>query len=91
MKKGESISMSVIIIAAIALLVLVVLAVLVLRASGGITEGTSCRGVGTCMEPYSDEQKCADGYSNDITKAGTRGGCAASEVCCIRTSTPVTE
>ena len=88
MKKGESISMSVIIIAAIALLVLVVLAVLVLRSGSSIQKGTGCEGVGgRCMSEFSDEQKCPDGYTYDITKSGKKlGGCGEdTPVCCVST------
>ncbi|MFC2135441.1 hypothetical protein ACFLTH_12580 [Bacteroidota bacterium] len=45
-KKGQGISINVIIIAAIALLVLVILAVLLLRGGSNLAEGTSCSGVG---------------------------------------------
>ncbi len=80
MKKGESISMSVIIIAAIALLVLVVLAVLVLRSGTSVAGGTGCQGVGgTC----SGESSCGELATRDITKGGKLGGCADGEICCV--------
>ena len=79
MKKGESISMSVIIIAAIALLVLVVLAVLVLRSGTSVAGGTGCEGVGG---KCSDE--CNPDYeSRDITKSGRLGGCEDGQSCCV--------
>ena len=79
MKKGESISMSVIIIAAIALLVLVVLAVLILRAGGSVGDGTACRGVGG-----SCKADCDPNYESlDITKEGRLGNCYDGEHCCV--------
>ncbi len=42
MKKGQGLSMNVIIIAAIALLVLVIISVLVLRAGGNVNESSKC-------------------------------------------------
>ena len=81
MKKGESISMSVIIIAAIALLVLVVLAVLVLRSGTSVGQGTGCEGVGG----HCTSGDCQPDFeSKDITKSGSLGGCTQAEPnCCI--------
>jgi hypothetical protein len=84
MKKGESISMSVIIIAAIALLVLVVLAVLVLRTGGGLQSGTGCEGVGgRCSEDQGGFSPCGDGASQSIANRGKLGGCTAEQICCV--------
>jgi hypothetical protein len=81
MKKGQGLSMNVIIIAAIALLVLVILSVLVLRAGGGINEGTGCEKAAQGVCAYS---------CSDITQPGNwirtpSHNCANSEmVCCIK-------
>lgn len=45
-RKGQGISIDVVIIAAIALLILVILSVLVIRTGGGISRGTSCEALG---------------------------------------------
>jgi hypothetical protein len=80
-KKGESISMSVIIIAAIALLVLVVLAVLILRSGTSVGQGTGCEGTGgRCTA----DEECGIGFAKDITKTGRIGGCKDDEICCVR-------
>jgi hypothetical protein len=77
MKKGESISMSVIIIAAIALLVLVVLAVLVLQTGGKVKDGTSCRGFGGVCKDTCDS-------SYEGTDFAHRGDCPEdTPSCCI--------
>ncbi len=50
MKKGQGLSLNVIIIAAIALLILVILIFFVGRSSSGIKDGTSCaRAGGKCV------------------------------------------
>ena len=50
-KKGQGLSMNVIIIAAISLIVLVIISVLVLRAGGNVNQNTGCEGVnGRCVE-----------------------------------------
>ena len=50
-KKGQGLSMNVIIIAAISLLVLVIISVLVLRSANRINEGTGCTGSsGYCID-----------------------------------------
>jgi hypothetical protein len=76
-KKAQGISMNVIIIAAIALLVLVILAVLVLRAGGGIAEGTSCLGVegADCVS----DDTCPDNYVRDRSKGCSEEG----QICCV--------
>ncbi len=79
MKKGESISMSVIIIAAIALLVLVVLAVLVLRSGNSIASGTGCSGQGGTCKAECDP----DNEQALFTFGGKANGCTDSApVCC---------
>ncbi|MBN1792553.1 hypothetical protein JW826_02620 [Candidatus Woesearchaeota archaeon] len=84
-KKGESISMSVIIIAAIALLVLVVLAVLVLRSGTSVGQGTGCAGVGgRCADSSED---CQENEKMDVTKSGPlakSAGCREGQVCCVQ-------
>jgi hypothetical protein len=89
-KKGESISMSVIIIAAIALLVLVILAVLVLRSGNSIFKGTSCTAIaGTCAASCED---LTDGiYSVDQGSSGTAGGCTVDQVCCKKVANVAAE
>ena len=82
MKRGQGISMNVIIIAAIALLVLVILSVLILRAGGQIGEGTSCMGIeGAFCEDSAvvDADGCGENYIRDITKDCRR----SDETCCI--------
>ena len=81
-KKGQGISVNVIVIAAIALLVLVILAVLILRAGGGLNEGTGCESVsGQCRSPTIG---CVDGSEiQHLAMSGTRGGCEQNELCCI--------
>lgn len=82
LKKGQGLSMNVIIIAAIALLVLVIISVLVLRAGGNVNQGTGCGGVsGTCVDqvginPVDD---CSDGYIYSPNH-----GCGVEgQICCI--------
>lgn len=55
MKKGQSLSMNTIIIAAIALVVLVVLVVLVLNAVNKTAEGTACESTGGICTAAMDE------------------------------------
>ena len=81
-KKGE-LSITVIVVAAIALLVLVILAYLVIKSGGNIREGTKCKSLGgTCVplvqgkEPY---QVCEE--NGMIYSPGQ--DCAQNEVCCI--------
>ena len=92
-KKAQGLSMNVIIIAAISLLVLIILAVLVLRAGGGVTTGTSCSGVGgrcytSCSDLESDE---GGSWSTDIAKSGRSGGCGEDEVCCVPIERPLVQ
>ena len=80
-KKGQGLSMNVIIIAAIALLVLVILAVLILRAGSGVTQGTGCSGVGGTCAGSCDE---LDGvYVKNLPNSGRGGGCQEDEDCCV--------
>ncbi len=79
MKRGESISMSVIIIAAIALLVLVILAVLVLRTGGTIKDGTGCRGVGGECKDQCDPTIEARNFA----QSGVGGSCPNDVDCCV--------
>ena len=81
-KKGE-LSITVIVVAAIALLVLVILAYLVIKSGSNIREGTKCKSLGgTCLplepnkEPY---QVCED--NGMIYSPGQ--DCAQNKVCCI--------
>ena len=77
MKKGQGISINVIIIAAIALLVLVILAVLVLRGGSKLNDGTeSCMANygGTCKDPYDCEVGSEVGEETECDAKG--------EVCC---------
>ena len=74
-KKGQGISMNVIIIAAIALLVLVILSVLVLNTGGKIGLGTSCDGI----QGSDCRDVCEEGYITEITKSCTD----KTEKCCI--------
>ena len=77
MKKAQGLSMSTIIIAAIALLVLVILATFLLRQSGEVNTGTSCTGLGgSCV--YEDIG-CSDGEVPQIGKKG----CDEEQVCCL--------
>jgi len=81
-KKGQGLSMNVIIIAAIALLVLVILSVLILRAGSGVATGTGCEATGgSCSDDCSERSGI---WVKDLTKGGESGGCRAEEVCCIR-------
>jgi len=75
-KKGQGISINVIIIAAIALLVLVILSVLLLRGGGQLADGTACSG-GQCAGSCSD----IGGGTHIINPTGTCPN--EGEVCCI--------
>ena len=78
MKKGQGLSMNVIIIAAIALLVLVIISVLVLRAGGNVNQSTGCTGIGGICVDSCDAQS---GYIPDPTH-----GCGQDSglTCCIK-------
>jgi uncharacterized membrane protein len=75
-KKGQGMSINVIIIAAIALIVLVVLAVLLFGATGDVTDAQSCEdGI------YSGD--CYPGNScPDKTLRLFGGSCPTEQVCC---------
>ncbi len=77
-KKGESISMSVIIIAAIALLVLLVIAVLVMNSTNQVWKGTSCAGQGKCAAECNPDTEKAN-----AALSGKSGGCNEGELCCV--------
>ncbi|MFH1770451.1 MAG: hypothetical protein ABH828_02740 [archaeon] len=80
-KKGQGISINVIIIAAIALLVLVILSVLLLRGGGTIVEGTSCLGVGgQCEANCGDISTGTETYGRHSTAACDD----PAEVCCVK-------
>ena len=75
-KKGQGLSMNVIIIAAIALLVLVVLAVLLFGSAGDVSDAKSCTGSvfnGECMG------KCLPGTMPVIAS-----GCPERQKCCAK-------
>ncbi|MBU1604172.1 MAG: hypothetical protein KJ583_02540 [Nanoarchaeota archaeon] len=79
-KKGQGISINVIIIAAIALLVLVILSVLLIRSGGNVVTGTSCAGVGgTCSSSCSDLSEGTKIYSPHPTAKCTD----SNDKCCI--------
>ena len=84
-KKGQGLSMNVIIIAAIALLVLIILAVLVLRAGNSVTIGTGCRGVGGACTDSDPGCSGIEGgiYTQNFANSGKTGGCAEQQVCCV--------
>ncbi|MFP4522958.1 MAG: DUF6719 family protein [Candidatus Woesearchaeota archaeon] len=77
-KKGQGLSMNVIIIAAIALIVLVVLAVLIFGASSDVTTSQDCSyGIyeGNCIN--SVDGSCPDGQIKLIG-----GSCDGEQICC---------
>ena len=81
-RKGQGLSMNVIIIAAIALLVLVILSVLVLRSGNEITQGKSCLALqGATCEDSADG--CPSGYFMQRDRNGEGGGCYEDEICCV--------
>lgn len=84
MKKGE-LSITVIVVAAIALLVLVVLAYLVIRAGGNVSKGTSCNGIpgAQCrvIENNNPYQTCM-GITGG-TYVPDKHQCPENQVCCV--------
>jgi len=81
-KKGQGLSMNVIIIAAIALLVLVILSVLVIRSGRDISESGKC--IATVPGAIcSNDVSCPDGFFKNVLKGGKDGGCYDGEICCI--------
>ena len=87
MKKGQGLSMNVIIIAAIALLVLVIISVLVLRAGGNVSDNTGCTGVGgQCVDgnPLLDNP-CGDLNPQGDWRYSAAHACGQEgQVCCIK-------
>lgn len=91
-RRGQGISLNVIVIAAIALLILVILSVLVLRAGGSVTEGTSCQQLGgSCyyvgdIDGSSRTQPC--GPSDGSYTYNRAGRCAdvqgEAQYCCLQ-------
>lgn len=85
-KKGQGLSMNVIIIAAISLLVLIILIVLVLRASGGVKNQTGCSGVGgTCTSDpdcTGQEDQFGGNWGHSYANDGKAGGCQVGQICC---------
>ena len=85
-KKGQGLSMNVIIIAAISLLVLIILIVLVLRASGGVNKQTGCAGVGGQCTPDTSctglEDQYGGNWGHSYANDGKAGGCAVGAICC---------
>lgn len=73
MKKAQGLSMSTIIIAAIALLVLVILATFLLRQSAEVAAGTGCEGLG-------GECKYDSCSANEVVQYKD---CGENMVCCI--------
>jgi hypothetical protein len=82
-KKGQNLSMNVIIIAAVAMLVLVILVVLVLKSGGKVSDSNKCEGPvynGQCSIRVPGGSSCGDGYI--VNPAAT--GCGENEVCCVK-------
>lgn len=82
MRKGQGLSMNVIIIAAIALLVLVILSVLVLRSGREVTEAKQCSAIEGAECTY-ESDPCPSGYFRHSPMDGQAGGCAEDEKCCV--------
>jgi len=87
-RKGQGISVNVIVIAAIALLILVILSVLVLRSGRSVNEGTQCEALGgTCRaaSEFGSIRRC-DTDNGEFADAG--GFCPAvageRQYCCRR-------
>ena len=81
-KKGEQLSINVIVTAAIALIVLVLLVYLVYVNFIKIERGTDCVGSqrGVCA---SDCASLEGNYVVQTAYNGKEGGCQESEVCCV--------
>ena len=93
-KKAQSLSMNVIIIAAISRLVLIVLIVLVVRASNNMGSGTSCVGVGgKCTNGYDcsewENMYPGESWNHNVAKDGKQGSCTDGQICCVRTQNVV--
>jgi hypothetical protein len=85
-RRGQGISLNVIVIAAIALLILVILSVLVLRTGGKVTTGTQCESLGgTCyVDGYWGNQRCdsENGWSYDATASCSQSTSDTPYYCC---------
>ncbi len=80
-RKGQNLSMNVIIIAAIALLVLVILAVLLLKSGGKVNDANTCEGPvynGHCVTKPDFGPACGDG----MIGVPSATGCGEGRVCC---------
>ena len=84
MKKGQGLSMNVIIIAAISLLVLVIISFLVIKTGNQVTDGTGCEGIqGVCVGSNFDN--CADyAYTYGGTYIAKDASCGEDEFCCVK-------
>ena len=71
-RKGQGISINVIIIAAIAILVLIILAVLIARSGGNVSDATKCIEKGGT---------CSSNCPLDRQISGTTGVCGTSDCC----------
>ena len=81
-KKAQGLSMSTIVIAAIALLVLVILATFLLRSGGDVNEATSCEGMGgECQD--TDCSWLNDGGDGTYISKG-QSDCSEDYVCCVK-------
>jgi len=81
-KKAQGLSMSTIVIAAIALLVLVILATFLLRSGGDVGDATSCTGMGgTC-----DYANCEDAsyYEDGSYVSKGQSDCSDGSLCCVK-------
>ncbi len=73
-RKAQEISISVVVIAAIALLVLVVLGVILLNSLRDFGEGTAC---------VKEGGKCVSDCDTGFEQAGEQLGCTEGTVCCV--------
>lgn len=83
-RRGQGISINVVVIAAIALLVLVILSVLVIRAGGGTSKAGKCETIGgVCRASWEgDNGPCMTGEDrNTIATCADRGG--EPTFCCM--------
>ena len=85
--KGQGLSMSTIVLAAIALLILVILSVLVIRS--GVIFGTEleCESVPNAYCADSGDA-CDSGYARQRSREGDTSGCPAEDdICCVPVTT----
>jgi hypothetical protein len=94
MKKGQGLSMNVIIVAAIALVVLVVLVVLVLNQGGNLANATACEQTGGSCISFPGEGSIAD-YNKACDEAGigtlvnyNPANCGQNQICCLSLNNP---